>query len=258
VAWIARLSGKFRLLAEAATSGAARIDQVAFAVRQLDQTPAMRLFARTRAVIVHHEGHWSIEVQSEACGCFDWRTDADLDAESEGSDWHVFPTGLYRSEWSQVLQPDLDGHAEMVERHRALAAMKEAKAKAWARFAKTEPPQPTAPAITTATGSGAEPALMPDRPLTSVGPVDYGEPPFLSGASWWRPGQGREAESEGLRRGRSCPSSPSPEHRSEPFPMPDGQTFRLHTTSGAEEQRPALLRFGLCTTQAGERAGRVC
>jgi hypothetical protein len=47
VARIARLSGKFRLLAEAATSGAARIDQVAFAVRQLDQTPAMRLFART-------------------------------------------------------------------------------------------------------------------------------------------------------------------------------------------------------------------
>ncbi|MFG3343053.1 DUF222 domain-containing protein [Glycomyces sp. NPDC048151] len=47
IAAIARLSGKFRLLAEAATTGAARIDQVAYAVRQLDQTPAMRLFART-------------------------------------------------------------------------------------------------------------------------------------------------------------------------------------------------------------------
>ncbi|MFG3338827.1 hypothetical protein, partial [Glycomyces sp. NPDC048151] len=47
IAAIARLSGKFRLLAQAATTGKARIDQVAYAVRQLDQTPAMRLFART-------------------------------------------------------------------------------------------------------------------------------------------------------------------------------------------------------------------
>ena len=47
IAAIARLSGKFRLLAQAATTGKARIDQVAFAVRQLDQTTAMRLFART-------------------------------------------------------------------------------------------------------------------------------------------------------------------------------------------------------------------
>ncbi|MEU5156957.1 hypothetical protein, partial [Glycomyces sp. NPDC021274] len=47
IAAIARLSGKFRILASAATSGKARIDQVAYAVRQLDQTPAMRLFART-------------------------------------------------------------------------------------------------------------------------------------------------------------------------------------------------------------------
>ncbi|WP_205328070.1 DUF222 domain-containing protein, partial [Glycomyces sp. YM15] len=47
IAAIARLSGKFRLLASAAVSGQARIDQVAYAVRQLDQTPAMRVFART-------------------------------------------------------------------------------------------------------------------------------------------------------------------------------------------------------------------
>jgi hypothetical protein len=47
IAAIARLSGKFRILAKAATTGTARIDQVAYAVRQLDQTPAMRLFART-------------------------------------------------------------------------------------------------------------------------------------------------------------------------------------------------------------------
>ncbi|MEV3939018.1 hypothetical protein AB0K52_23970, partial [Glycomyces sp. NPDC049804] len=47
IAAIARLSGKFRILAKAATTGKARIDQVAYAVRQLERTPAMRLFART-------------------------------------------------------------------------------------------------------------------------------------------------------------------------------------------------------------------
>ncbi|GAA1682422.1 hypothetical protein GCM10009830_31990 [Glycomyces endophyticus] len=47
IAAIARLSSKFRALTEAAVSGRARIDQVAYAVRQLDRTPAMRLFART-------------------------------------------------------------------------------------------------------------------------------------------------------------------------------------------------------------------
>ncbi len=47
LAAIARLSRKFAVLTEAATSGVARIDQVAFAVRALDKTPAMRLYART-------------------------------------------------------------------------------------------------------------------------------------------------------------------------------------------------------------------
>ncbi len=47
IAAIARLAGKFKVLAQAATTGLARIDQVAFAVRQLDKTPAMRLFAST-------------------------------------------------------------------------------------------------------------------------------------------------------------------------------------------------------------------
>ncbi|WP_158299651.1 hypothetical protein, partial [Glycomyces paridis] len=47
VAAIARLSRKFTHLTAAAVSGQARIDRVAYAVRQLDKTPAMRLFART-------------------------------------------------------------------------------------------------------------------------------------------------------------------------------------------------------------------
>ncbi|THV35674.1 HNH endonuclease signature motif containing protein [Glycomyces buryatensis] len=47
LAAIARRSRKFTLLATAATSQAARIDPVAYAVRQLDKTPAMRLYAKT-------------------------------------------------------------------------------------------------------------------------------------------------------------------------------------------------------------------
>ncbi|MDA1358782.1 DUF222 domain-containing protein [Glycomyces luteolus] len=47
IAAIARLASTFPLLAAAATTGEARIDQVAYAVRQLEKTPAMRLFART-------------------------------------------------------------------------------------------------------------------------------------------------------------------------------------------------------------------
>ncbi|THV40960.1 DUF222 domain-containing protein, partial [Glycomyces buryatensis] len=47
LAAIARRARKFALLAEAATTQAARIDPVAYAVRQLDKTPAMRLYART-------------------------------------------------------------------------------------------------------------------------------------------------------------------------------------------------------------------
>ncbi|THV42794.1 HNH endonuclease signature motif containing protein [Glycomyces buryatensis] len=47
LAAIARRAKKFALLATAATSQAARIDPVAYAVRQLDKTPAMRLYART-------------------------------------------------------------------------------------------------------------------------------------------------------------------------------------------------------------------
>src|SRR5690606_1295797 len=46
LAVIARLSGKFTALAQAATSGAARIDGVAAAVRRLEKTQALRVCAR--------------------------------------------------------------------------------------------------------------------------------------------------------------------------------------------------------------------
>jgi hypothetical protein len=47
IASVAKLSGKFTLLAEAALTCYARIDQVAYAMRQLNKTPAAALFART-------------------------------------------------------------------------------------------------------------------------------------------------------------------------------------------------------------------
>ncbi|WP_460496435.1 HNH endonuclease signature motif containing protein [Glycomyces tarimensis] len=47
LAAIARTAGKFTVLAETATSAAARIDRVAAAVRRLDATKALRVYART-------------------------------------------------------------------------------------------------------------------------------------------------------------------------------------------------------------------
>ncbi|GAB3648927.1 HNH endonuclease signature motif containing protein [Glycomyces tarimensis] len=47
LAAIARTAGKFTILAQTATSAAARIDRVAAAVRRLDATKALRVYART-------------------------------------------------------------------------------------------------------------------------------------------------------------------------------------------------------------------
>jgi hypothetical protein len=92
-----------------------------------------------QAIITHHDGH---EGQSgndnQGCGCSDWRTDHDMDTEHQGSDWDVFPTGLYRSEWSEAMKPELDGMAEAIERDRAITAMRAAKARCRAKFAKPE------------------------------------------------------------------------------------------------------------------------
>jgi hypothetical protein len=122
------------------------------------------------------------------CGCSDWRTDADMDTEHAGSDWEVFPTGLYRTEWSEALKPDLDGHAQMIEQHRALAAIRAAKAKARARFTINEP-QTTTPADEMSALSEPVPA----------GPVDHGRPPFLPRPS------GRPL---GGKRGHTTPGTP--------------------------------------------------
>jgi hypothetical protein len=96
-----------------------------------------------QAIITHHDGH---EGQggndSQGCGCSDWRTDHDMDTEHQDSDWDVFPTGLYRSEWSETMKPDLDGMAEAIDRDRAIKAMRAAKARCRAKFATPRPPCP--------------------------------------------------------------------------------------------------------------------
>jgi hypothetical protein len=79
------------------------------------------------------------------CGCSDWRTDADMDTANQDAEWDLFPTGLYRTEWSETLQPDLGGYADLIETDRARKAIREAKAKARARF-QTEQAQRTEPA----------------------------------------------------------------------------------------------------------------
>ncbi len=91
------------------------------------------------AIITHHEDH---ETQggkgTDGCGCSDWRTDADMDAEHLADDFDYFPTGLYRSEWSENMKFDLDARAEAAEQARSLAAMREAaKAKCRAKIRTT-------------------------------------------------------------------------------------------------------------------------
>ncbi|MDR7339176.1 HNH endonuclease signature motif containing protein [Glycomyces lechevalierae] len=95
-----------------------------------------------QAIITHHDGHEGQSGNdSEGCGCSDWRTDTDMDTENQGSDWDVFPTGLYRSEWSEGMKADLDGMAEIIDRDRAFQAMRAAKARCREKFA-TPPPSP--------------------------------------------------------------------------------------------------------------------
>jgi hypothetical protein len=100
-----------------------------------------------QAIITHHDGHdGQGGNDNQACGCSDWRTDQDMDAEHQGTEWDVFPTGLYRTEWSETMKPELDGMAEAIDRDRAIKAMRAAKARCRAKFAKPEqatpPPAP--------------------------------------------------------------------------------------------------------------------
>ncbi len=127
-----------------------------------------------QALITHHDHTASAPADTAGCGCSDWRTDHDMDTEHQGTDWEVFPTGLYRSEWSDAMRPDLDGLAEAIDRDRANKAMRAAKAKCRAKFTRTR--QDTAPSPVTEALDATEP------PKVSAGgtpPVEYGDPPFL-------------------------------------------------------------------------------
>ncbi|MEU6857940.1 DUF222 domain-containing protein [Glycomyces sp. NPDC046736] len=94
-----------------------------------------------QALITHHDHDTTGTAAKQGatgqtdCGCEDWRTDHDIDAENQDSDWDVFPTGLYRTEWPPTMKPDLDARAEAISRERAHAALKKAKARCRERFA---------------------------------------------------------------------------------------------------------------------------
>ncbi len=157
-----------------------------------------------QAIITHHEDH---ETQgskaTDGCGCSDWRTDADMDAEHQADDFDYFPTGLYRSEWSENMKFDLDARAEAAEQDRALAAMKAARVKCRERFA---------PAKSEANpGEPSEKAPEPERPKqpTFVGPSDLGDPPFLRCPPRWRPGRGGNG-TKASQLEPSAGSGPSP------------------------------------------------
>jgi hypothetical protein len=98
-----------------------------------------------QAVITHHDSHEpapSAPGSNSGCGCSDWRTDHDMDTEHQDSDWDVFPTGLYRTEWSETMKPELDGMGQAIDRDRAIETMRAAKARCRAKFATPQPPTP--------------------------------------------------------------------------------------------------------------------
>jgi hypothetical protein len=137
-----------------------------------------------QAIITHHDGHEGQGGNDSAgCGCSDWRTDTDMDTDNSGTEWDVFPTGLYRSEWSEGMKADLDGMAEMIDRDRAIKAMRAAKAKCREKFA-TPPPVPPPPSPVpvlgcpsrwTAGGAPPHQAAQPDTRKGSGPPACPGQ-----------------------------------------------------------------------------------
>ncbi|GAB3648707.1 HNH endonuclease signature motif containing protein [Glycomyces tarimensis] len=121
-----------------------------------------------KAVIVHHDGHQGTDA---SCGCADWRTDADMDADFRDDVANVFPTGLYPDEWGPNLKDDLNTAAEAIEYERIEAEIRAARAKLRADFTTPAP----RPEIATPT-----PPAESKRTRESVGVApDYGPAPFL-------------------------------------------------------------------------------
>ncbi|GAB3646971.1 DUF222 domain-containing protein [Glycomyces tarimensis] len=148
-----------------------------------------------KALIVHHEGHEDTDPDL-TCGCADWRTDADLDADFSDDIANAFPTGLYPEEWSETLKPDLEAAAEQAETEQVMAAAKTARAKLRARFTTPTPrPEPAtepepASAPTPDPEQGQRREYETSTPLTEAKQIrepvgaapapDYGPPPVLT------------------------------------------------------------------------------
>jgi hypothetical protein len=133
-----------------------------------------------QAIITHHDGHdGQGGNDNQGCGCSDWRTDHDMDTEHQGSDWDVFPTGLYRTEWSEAMKPELDGMAQAIDRDRAITAMRAAKARCRAKFATPEQatPRPPSPVPVLGCPSGRLLGEAPPHQAAQPDPPEGSGPP---------------------------------------------------------------------------------
>ncbi|WP_460497482.1 HNH endonuclease signature motif containing protein [Glycomyces tarimensis] len=231
-----------------------------------------------KALIVHHEGHEDTDPDLK-CGCADWRTDTDLDADFTDDIANAFPTGLYPEEWSETLKPDLEAAAEQAETEQVIAAAKTARAKARARFTTPTPtPQPATepePASPPAPGKGQRPGYGTSTPLTeatrsrdlaSAAPApapDYGPPPFLicplrdavAGKAPHRSPARNRQRLRALSRAYQ-PPKPAPSALDPSYAPPDRTTHRPSTAAPsrphATEHRPQS--YPNTAAQPGPRA----
>ncbi|GAB3223234.1 hypothetical protein GCM10027447_10760 [Glycomyces halotolerans] len=157
-----------------------------------------------QALTVHHEGHEHRHdttgtstggVGGEGgpvCGCEDWRSDADLDADFADDIANVFPTGLYPEEWGPKLRDDLNTAAETIEQQRLEAEIRASRARLRKKFAAPATQTAPEPAPEAASGNQTEaasgnqtepdPRGWPQREPVSASAStvsDLGPPPFL-------------------------------------------------------------------------------
>ncbi|GAB3232820.1 hypothetical protein GCM10027447_28810 [Glycomyces halotolerans] len=126
-----------------------------------------------KALIVHHDGHEGADTDLR-CGCADWRTAEDLDAEFAGDAANVFPTGLFPDEWGPALREELDGWAEHISLDQDLRAARDARSRARARFSNdtgqpaSAPKQAKSPRMTE---REPEPSPPPGTPPAAAPPA---------------------------------------------------------------------------------------
>jgi hypothetical protein len=187
------------------------------------------------------------------CGCSDYRTDVDLEADFKTDIANVFPTGLFPEERGPKTKDALKVRAEAAEQARCLAAIKQAKAKAREKFGKTRPPtKPTAPTTApTATRPEPRPVRRKGNDMVMAGPVDpvdCGEPPFLRRPLRWRPGRGTEAHQAYIPGRHSFP--PRDPRGSGHIPMPG------NARDSCAGPGPSDARHRNCDGPGGRRNGR--